>query len=93
MTPSDFVRLEESHLQLKAKVDIISQDLKTNTEATSRVEKNTSEIVQAFNALKGGLAVLGWLGSAGKTLLWLGVPFAAAATWWDHIKVIFTHKP
>lgn len=42
------------------------EQLKTNTDATMQVEKNTAELIQVWGSFKGGLAVLGWLGVAAK---------------------------
>lgn len=64
---------------LSIRVDKLARDLQTNTEATKRVEENTAELVDAFKAVRGGMRVLGWLGTAAK---WLTSIAAAGAVVW-----------
>lgn len=62
-------RFEQSHLDLKAK-------LETNTELTKKIEANTAGVVDAWQAAVGGLKVLGFLG---KVARWVGYILAAVA--------------
>jgi hypothetical protein len=72
--------------ELAARQSAIAADLHNNTLATQRLETNTGEIVAIFQSLKGGLAVMAWLGTLGKTLMWIGLPGAVLYTWWSTIK-------
>lgn len=51
-------------------MDGLEAGLKSNTEMTEAVHKNTQGLVEAWTAIGGGLRVLGWLGSVAK---WVGV--------------------
>lgn len=42
------------------------------------IDKNTSDIVNIFDSLKGGFRVLGWLGSLLKWLAYVGTPLGTA---------------
>lgn len=46
----------------------IETDLKTNTEATERVEANTKEMLEFFNSMKGAFKTLEMLGKLAKPL-------------------------
>ena len=51
-----------------------------NTLLTKTIQKNTDDIVEAWNAIAGGLKVLGWLARAAKYLTYaLGLVAAAYA--------------
>jgi len=51
------------------------------------IDKNTSGLVEAINALDGAFKVLGWVASAAKPLLWIGgLIMAAGAVWQTLIK-------
>lgn len=54
---------------------------------TDRVEKNTEDIVKAFNAAAGAFLVLEWLAKLAKPILWIVGLGAALTTAWDHLKV------
>lgn len=58
--------------QMWDRMNEFQKDLKTNTEATSRIESNTSELIQTFNDFKGAFKVLSWIGK-------LAIPFTAIA--------------
>lgn len=72
----------------------IKSELGKNTLSTQKIEKiltgplvnNLQEMSNHFDALKGGLTVLGWIGKFGEKLLWLGIPGALILTGWSHIK-------
>lgn len=55
-----------------------------------KVEKNTEDVVAAFNAAQGAFAALEMLGRIAKPILWFGgLVLAAGAVWqWmkDHVK-------
>jgi len=51
------------------------------------IDKNTSGLVDAINALDGAFKVLGWVASAAKPILWVGaLIMAAGAVWQTWIK-------
>ena len=51
------------------------------------IDKNTSGLVEAIDALQGAFKVLGWVASAAKPILWIGgLIMAAGAIWQTWIK-------
>lgn len=51
------------------------------------IDKNTSGLVEAINALDGAFKVLGWVASAAKPILWVsGLIMAAGAVWQTWVK-------
>lgn len=77
--------------ELKAtrdEVKAISDKLDSNTVATLEGNRDAREILEIFQAVRGGLKVLGWLGTAFKWLA--GIAAAAGGLWtlWNQI-----HKP
>ena len=51
------------------------------------IDKNTSVLVEAIDALQGAFKVLGWVASAAKPILWVGgLIMAAGAVWQTWIK-------
>ena len=51
------------------------------------IDKNTSVLVEAIDALQGAFKVLGWVASAAKPILWIGgLIMAAGAIWQTWIK-------
>lgn len=60
----------------------IERSLKENTDATARVESNTSELVDGFNSFKAAFKVLNWVGKLAKPLSAIvGLGAAVAAAW------------
>jgi hypothetical protein len=51
------------------------------------VEKNTSDVVKAFNAAAGAFLVLEWLAKLAKPILWIAGLGTALVAAWDQIKV------
>ena len=68
---SDFGTLEAEVTRLSSRVSSMEEDLRDNTAATNRVEKNTEDLVAAFEALKGAFRVLEFIGKVGKPLLYI----------------------
>lgn len=57
-----------------------------HVEQTERIENNTKELIETFNALRGAWTVLNWLGKLAKPVT---VIIAAGGSWYwlkDHIK-------
>jgi len=51
------------------------------------IDKNTSGLVEAIDAMQGAIKVLGWIASAAKPILWIGgLIMAAGAIWQTLIK-------
>lgn len=68
---------EETREELLARLDAfekrvtsIEQGLAENTKATLEGNRDAREILELFQAVKGGMKVLGWLGNA---LRWVGI--------------------
>lgn len=83
---NEFKALQEGHTDLKAQVEQLRAELQTNTKTTTQIKQDTAEIIAVFNAIKGGLSVLEWMGKVGSKLFWLGLPGAIMYTWWGVIK-------
>lgn len=75
----DTLATEMKAIDIRDQVHAMSIELKTNSDATQRVEANTQSIVEAFQAVQGGMKVLDFLGKLGIKLLWITVP--AALLW------------
>jgi hypothetical protein len=80
---SDFGSLQEEVRQLSGRIELVEQDLKNNTAATSRVEQNTSDLVAAWSAAKGAFKVLEIIGRIGKPLLMISGLLAAIGVGWS----------
>jgi hypothetical protein len=51
------------------------------------IDKNTSGLVEAIDAMQGAIKVLGWIASAAKPILWIGgLVMAAGAIWQTLLK-------
>jgi hypothetical protein len=51
------------------------------------IDKNTSGLVDAIDAMQGAMKVLGWVASLAKPILWIGgLVMAAGAVWQTFIK-------
>ena len=47
------------------------------------IDKNTSGLVEAIDAMQGAVKVLGWIASAAKPILWVGALIMAAGSVWQ----------
>ena len=47
------------------------------------IDKNTSGLVEAIDAMQGAVKVLGWIASAAKPILWVGALIMAAGAVWQ----------
>lgn len=52
-----------------------------------QIEKNTKEVVDAFDAAKGAFMVLEMLGKLAKPLLWIGGGITFIGIVWQNLKV------
>ena len=64
-------------LALKTRVTAIEMALRTNTQITTTIGQDTSELLEMFRSLKGGFKVMGWLGSFAKWVAAIGTAIAA----------------
>jgi len=61
----------------EGRMDSFEENLRINTEITSEMHKDTGELLEIFKAMKGGMKVLGWLGSGLKWAVGVGVALAS----------------
>jgi len=54
-----------------------------------RIDANTKGLVDAINAMQGAMKVLGWVASAAKPLMWLGLAITAVGVAWQNFKSHF----
>jgi hypothetical protein len=47
------------------------------------IDKNTSGLVEAIDAMQGAVKVLGWIASAAKPILWVGALMMGAGAIWQ----------
>lgn len=47
---------------LAGRIELLEFKLKDNTDITIKIQEETSEILDIFRSLKGGIRMLGWLG-------------------------------
>jgi hypothetical protein len=47
------------------------------------IDKNTSGLVEAIDAMQGAVKVLGWIASAARPILWVGALIMAAGAIWQ----------
>lgn len=64
----------------------VRADLNANTEATQTVAANTGELVEMFQAMKGALKVLNWIGSLVKPMGYIVAFGTALLGAWTAIK-------
>ena len=60
----------------------IYERLLTVEQKVNDVEKNTRNIVEAFDALQGAFVVLEWIAKAAKPILWIGALITAMSALW-----------
>ena len=69
-----------THEQIYARLLAVEQKVDT-------IDKNTSGLVEAIDAMQGAVKVLSWVASAAKPILWIGgLVMAAGAIWQTWIK-------
>lgn len=65
-------------------------ELHANTEATKRIEANTSAMVEAFQAAQGFWSTVTWIGDAGvKVAKFVAAVGLTAAAAWLWVKTLF----
>jgi hypothetical protein len=81
--------IEAIHVRLDAGDDRMARieaNLKTNTEATARVEGNTSDLVDLFASARGAFKVLEGLGKLAKPAMYITGATSAVLTLWVSLK-------
>lgn len=66
---------------LALRIDRLEEGLQANTDATERVDRNTTELVGILNSWKGAMKVLDFLGKLAKPLAAIAALFGAWFTW------------
>jgi len=72
--------------ELVTRVDTLEAELKRNSEATARVEANTTDIVAAFDAASGAFKTLEWLGKVVRPIGYIATAVAGIALAWSRVK-------
>lgn len=75
-----------------ARMERIEIGLAANTEATARIESNTSDLVEAFANLKGAFKVLNWIGKFARPLGYIAGLVAAVVSLYTAFKAGTTIK-
>lgn len=66
--------------ELEFRLDTLEGNVDSHTEQLNRIEKNTSELIETFQAFQGAWKVLNWIGKAAKPIAVVSAVFAAAYT-------------
>lgn len=74
-TDSELARLDS----IESRMDALDAALKGNTAATLEGNRDVRELLEIFQAVRGGFKVLGWLGTAAK---WIAAVVGAAGALW-----------
>lgn len=69
-----------------ARMTRIEGDLATNTRLTEQLATNTADIVEFFDAMKGALKVLNWIGKLARPLGAIATLLASLAGAWSVLK-------
>ncbi|MNT76515.1 hypothetical protein D3C72_2155290 [compost metagenome] len=80
---------EENFQALVARVDTIEAELKRNSETTSRVEANTADIVEAFQAAAGAFKALNWIGKIARPVGYVAAAVSGIVAAWSGVKGIW----
>lgn len=67
------------------RMDAMQAEIKANTALTLALKTDTSELLEILNAGKGGLKVLGWIGTVVK---WVGGMAATAIAIYGFLQVV-----
>jgi hypothetical protein len=63
--------LVDKLFNLTKRMDAFERGLEANTEATKRIESNTTELVEVFKSWKSAMLVLEWIGKAAKPISYI----------------------
>lgn len=84
--PSGLGELRDRVGNLEFRLDNLESGLAENTASTRRVETNTSDLVEAFDSLKGAFKVFNWIGKAAKPIGYIAAACAACLSLWTAFK-------
>lgn len=75
---------------LQIKLAVLEDSVDSHTEQLNRIEKNTSELIETFQAFQGAWKVLNWIGKAAKPIALVSAFCAGAYTLFTtgHLPVI-----
>lgn len=83
----DYAHMQEQLNTLTLRVESLEGKTEAHMSQTSRIEKNTAELIETFMALKGAWVVLNWIAKLAKPITAIAVATAGAWIWWkDHVK-------
>lgn len=71
---------------LESRVGSVEKGVEKNTEITTSIAGNTSELLDLFKSVKGGFKVMGWLGSFAKWVAAILAAFAAIYAFVQNLK-------
>ena len=71
---------------LEGRMTSVEKGVDKNTEITTGIADNTSELLDLFKSVKGGFKVMGWLGSFAKWFAGIAAAFAAIYAFVQNIK-------
>jgi hypothetical protein len=73
-----------------ARMDCLETGLGANTALTQKISEDTTDLVEMFKALKGGLKVLGWFGTVAKWIGGIAVAVASVYAAWQALVKMFS---
>lgn len=71
---------------LEGRMTTVEKSVDKNTEITTGIAGNTSELLDLFKSVKGGFKVMGWLGSFAKWVAAILAAFAAIYAFVQNLK-------
>jgi hypothetical protein len=85
-TTTDFSELNDRVGNLEEGFGTFKNELADNTAATKRIESNTSELIEAFENVKGAFKVLNWIGKFARPLGYIAGAIAAVVSLYTAFK-------
>lgn len=75
--------------ELEYRLDVLEGNVDKHAEQLTRIEKNTAELIETFQAFQGAWKVLNWIGKAAKPIALMTAFFGGlwALLTTGHIKV------
>lgn len=71
---------------LEAKVASMEDNMERNACVIAKIDASTSGIVEAFQALEGGVKVMQWIGKLAKPIGWIVAMCTAIAVAWTKLR-------
>ena len=73
--------------ELEFRLDVLEGNVDNHAEQLTRIEKNTAELIETFQAFQGAWKVLNWIGKLAKPIAVISAMSAAVALYFkDHWK-------